>query len=105
MYELAANCAIALMLTVLITAAFTGSFYGARADKEAYAPIYRGSTDEKEISLMINVYWGTEYVLPMAQILRDYGFSTTFFIEIGRRKRDIIKNYAMGLSWAITATI
>ena len=29
---------------------------------------------------MINVYWGTEYVLPMAEIFNEYGFKTTFFI-------------------------
>lgn len=79
MYEWTANAAIVVTLCLVIAAAFTGSYYGAIVDKEAYAPIYKGEADKK-VTLMINVYWGTEYVIPMAEIIKAYNFNTTFFI-------------------------
>lgn len=42
-------------------------------------PFYRGSSQTK-VSLMINVYWGTEYLEPMLDILREKGVKTTFFV-------------------------
>lgn len=42
-------------------------------------PLYRGKSKDK-VSLMINVYWGTEYVEPMLQILKDNNVKTTFFV-------------------------
>ena len=79
-YELWANMAIVVMLTVVLVASFSGGFYGVRTERETYAPIYKGNSDKNKICLMINVYWGTEYVLPMAEIFNEYGFKTTFFI-------------------------
>ncbi len=78
--EYTANAAILIMLCVISIAAFSGSFYGSIIERETYAPIYRGQTAEKKISLMINVYWNTEYVLPMAEVIKAYGYTTTFFI-------------------------
>ncbi len=43
------------------------------------APIYRG-TGEKQVSLMFNVYWGTEYISDILAILHKYGVKTTFFV-------------------------
>lgn len=43
------------------------------------APLYRGTSDTK-VSLMINVYWGTEYIEPMLDILKRKGVKTTFFV-------------------------
>lgn len=43
-------------------------------------PYYNGNRDKKQISLMINVYWGTEYVLPIAELLAENGANATFFI-------------------------
>lgn len=43
------------------------------------APLYRG-TSETKVSLMINVYWGTEYIEPMLEILERKGVKTTFFV-------------------------
>lgn len=62
-------------------------------------PIYRGNADEKQVSLMINVYWGTEYVLPMAQILKENGANATFFIGgmWAAQNNEIVKSlYDMG---------
>ncbi len=42
-------------------------------------PYYSGKSDSK-ISLMINVYWGTEYIPQMLDILARYNVRTTFFV-------------------------
>lgn len=49
---------------------------GAAVDRK---PIYTGKSATK-VSLMINVYWGTEYISPMLDILGKYNAVTTFFV-------------------------
>ena len=44
------------------------------------APIYSGNKDHKNITLMINVYWGTEFIEPMLNILDAENVKTTFFV-------------------------
>lgn len=41
---------------------------------------YNGDKTSKNISLMINVYWGTEFVQPMLEIMAEKGVKTTFFV-------------------------
>ena len=41
---------------------------------------YSGNEDSNKISLMINVYWGTEYLDGMLKILDKYDVKTTFFV-------------------------
>lgn len=43
------------------------------------APIYSGESDTK-VSLMVNVYWGNEYIEPMLDIFSRYNVNTTFFV-------------------------
>ena len=42
--------------------------------------IYKGNPLNNKVSLMINVYWGDEYIIPMLDTLDKYGVKTTFFI-------------------------
>lgn len=42
--------------------------------------IYNGNRSSNNVSLMINVYWGTEYIDDMLEIFDSYGVKTTFFI-------------------------
>ena len=42
-------------------------------------PYYSGTSDTK-VSLMINVYWGTEYIEPMLEIMKKHNVKTTFFV-------------------------
>lgn len=42
--------------------------------------IYRGDTSSKKITLMINVYWGTEFIEDILDVFDEYDFKTTFFI-------------------------
>ncbi len=41
---------------------------------------YSGDETSNKVSLMINVYWGTEFLDDMLQILQDNGVKTTFFV-------------------------
>lgn len=41
---------------------------------------YNGNRESKNISLMINVYWGTEYIDGMLDVLNEKNVKTTFFI-------------------------
>lgn len=42
--------------------------------------IYHGDISKKNISLMVNVYWGTEYIDDMLKIFEQYDVICTFFI-------------------------
>lgn len=42
--------------------------------------IYRGNPEKNNVSLMINVYWGTEYVEPMLEVLKNENVKATFFV-------------------------
>lgn len=41
---------------------------------------YNGDKSSKNISLMVNVYWGTEYIEPMLDIFEEKNVKTTFFV-------------------------
>lgn len=41
---------------------------------------YHGNRDSAYVSLMFNVYWGTEYIAPILDTLDEYGVRATFFI-------------------------
>ncbi|MCH5160003.1 MAG: polysaccharide deacetylase family protein [Clostridiales bacterium] len=70
-----------VVLAVLVVAIASIGFFGATANvfNSNDSPIYRG-TGDKQVSLMINVYWGTEYLDDMLAIFDKYGVSTTFFV-------------------------
>lgn len=42
--------------------------------------IYQGNTNNNNISLMFNVYWGTEYIEPILDILMSNNVAATFFV-------------------------
>ncbi len=78
-FNFISNVTIFSMLAVLF---YVTTYYGAIATVSGGVekPIYRGNTKEKAVSLMINVYWGTEYIEDMLNVFDKYGFKTTFFI-------------------------
>lgn len=80
-YTVITNLIIIATLAVLLTATLAGGGDLQQAVGNAVKkPYYRGNTSTNKVSLMINVYWGTEYVLPMAELFLKYGFGATFFI-------------------------
>lgn len=44
-------------------------------------PIYRGNPSKKMVSLMINVAWGNEYIVPMLDTLDRHEVKATFFLD------------------------
>lgn len=71
---------VVLVAVVIVVASV--SFWGATTNvfsSNDHAPIYRGS-GVKQVSLMINVYWGTEYLDDMLAIFDKYDIVTTFFV-------------------------
>lgn len=42
--------------------------------------IYYGNKDSNYVTLMINVYWGNEYLPQILKTLNDYDVKTTFFV-------------------------
>lgn len=44
-------------------------------------PIYRGNPNKPMVSLMINVAWGNEYLVPMLNTLDEENVKTTFFLD------------------------
>ena len=49
-------------------------------NSEYNGTIYAGDKNSNKVSLMINVYWGTEYLEKMLDVLKKYNVKTTFFI-------------------------
>ncbi|MCM1367802.1 MAG: polysaccharide deacetylase family protein [Roseburia sp.] len=70
---------IVICATVAALLLVTLSDTDTRARAQSGEPYYSGKSDTK-ISLMINVYWGTEYISDMLDIFRKYNVKTTFFV-------------------------
>ena len=71
-----------IVLVVLVLAVASVGFVGATTNvfkSNDNAPIYRG-VGANQVSLMVNVYWGTEYIDDMLAIFDKYGVTTTFFV-------------------------
>ena len=75
--NIAAN---AVIIAVLLTIAFVGVGGVTETLASGGAAVYRGNPDKPEVSLMFNVYWGTEYIDGILKVLDKYGVNSTFFI-------------------------
>ena len=65
--------------TVAALLSVTVAVGGAKSSAQSGEPYYAGKSDTK-VSLMVNVYWGTEYIQPMLDIMSRYNVKTTFFV-------------------------
>lgn len=75
------NCIINVTIcVVLIMVAFTAFDNTVGVSLQENKAIYRGNVNEKKVSLMFNVYWGTEYIAPILNVLDKYNIKTTFFL-------------------------
>lgn len=74
-----ANIIIAVVL--IMVAATTLSFEIQNVFKSGSTDVvYRGDTEKKNVAIMINVYWGTEYLEPMLNTFKEKGAHATFFV-------------------------
>lgn len=70
---------IVICATVVAVLALSVNVRDTNVAAQGRQPIYSGKSATK-VSLMVNVYWGTEYIVPMLDIFDRYGFKTTFFV-------------------------
>ena len=78
-YRIVSNILIVLMLSGLMYFVFNinSNYVFNYVNPEV---IYNGDTSTKKVSLMINVYWGNEYIDDILCILKENGVKTTFFV-------------------------
>ncbi len=77
------NALIFGMIFVVMFTCFVMSFNSsttASSKSEYNGTIYAGDKTSKNISLMVNVYWGNELLEEMLNIFEKYGIKTTFFV-------------------------
>ncbi len=70
----------ALIFVVVLSCGFAGKQTLATSNSEYNGTIYAGDKNSDKVSLMINVYWGDEYLEKMLDTLKKYEVKTTFFI-------------------------
>ena len=73
------NVVIILMLFIVASCAFLGVNI-VTTSNVINGVYYSGNEESNKISLMINVYWGTEYLDGMLEILDKYDVKITFFV-------------------------
>lgn len=75
-------CIFALIIIVGLAVLFGADFSSGESTPTSaqQGAIYQGDTNSKKISLMINVYWGTEYIGDMLDTLAEKNAKATFFV-------------------------
>ena len=74
---------IVLVIVIVAAVCFIASYNSNAAiasNSEYNGTIYAGDKNSKNVSLMINVYWGNEELEQMLKILETHNIKTTFFI-------------------------
>ncbi|MDD3947312.1 MAG: polysaccharide deacetylase family protein, partial [Clostridia bacterium] len=86
-----ANIVIIAVIALLLTGTFLSN--GAIPAAVGNKAIYQGNPELPRVTLMFNVYWGTEYIVPILDILDNYGVKTTFFIggSWAAKNNDLLK--------------
>lgn len=74
------NIVIVVMLISLSIFCFAGSGALSVISLNTSQPFYKGNEKSNNVSLMINVYWGTEYLDEMLSTLKKYNAKCTFFV-------------------------
>ena len=77
------NIIIAVLVLVMALFSFgmgKGKTAKSTSNSEYNGTIYAGDKSSNKVSLMINVYWGTEYLKSMLETLKKHNIKTTFFV-------------------------
>ena len=75
----AVNLAVILIVGVVAGFAIIAGF-NAMPTSAVSGVYYNGDKNSNNVTLMVNVYWGTEYLDDMLEILDEKGVKTTFFV-------------------------
>lgn len=74
------NIIIIVMLISLTVVSFSGQYSSFVSLNANDRPYYKGNPTRGEVALMINVYWGTEYLDDMLKVLDNHNAKCTFFV-------------------------
>lgn len=74
-----ANLVIGCVLVVMFILSYAGGVMNVFTSSDI-SPYYNGNQSSNKITIMINVYWGTEYLDDILQILKKHDIKTTFFV-------------------------
>ena len=80
-FSMATNLVIALMIVSVFAICFWTD-NSVVVSSTGYKAIYRGNENNKNVSLCINVYWGTEHLDEMLATLKEYNATATFFLSV-----------------------
>ena len=69
-----------IFILLISIAAFTQNTSSITAFSTNDNVIRHGNLSSKNVCLMVNVYWGTDYIPQMLNIFREYNITTTFFV-------------------------
>lgn len=67
------------MLIFMLSLTYAGGVLNVFSSSDS-DPYYYGNTKSNNVSIMINVYWGTEFLEPMLDILKEKNIKVTFFV-------------------------
>ena len=73
-------CLIAILGVIFIACGLSFGENVITASKSYNGVIYAGNETSNKVSLMINVYWGTEYLSDMLDSLKKHNAKATFFV-------------------------
>ena len=98
------NIFVNVIICLVIISIFSFSFVGDMfvfASAEIDKPIYKGNEQKNNVSLMFNVYQGTEFIDDILQVLKQNNVKATFFV-VGTAKTQYMpqivnRGHAIGL--------
>ena len=73
------NAIIFTMLALVSIITFNPTIQSVLGSK-TISPIYNGNRNHNNVTLMFNVYWGSEYIEPILDVLKTNNITTTFFV-------------------------
>lgn len=74
-----ANVIITLVIVVIFSVSLSTNVF-TTASADGNKAIYKGNEQNKNVSLMFNVYQGTEYIDGILQVLENHKVKATFFV-------------------------
>lgn len=93
------NVAIGFILIFLFSITYIGGVVGAFGSSSETDAYYHGNVKNNNISIMINVYQGTEYIDGMLKVLETYGAKATFFVGgswVSKNSEVLLKIFEQG---------
>lgn len=78
--EIITNLVIVAVLITVFAFSYAGGTLNVFNTKKGTSAIYQGNTNSNNVALMINVYWGDEFIKPMLEIMEEKNIKCTFFV-------------------------